>query len=234
VLAAAFLVLGWLMAGGSLNRFDSYLALRVYGLRSTGLNLFMVLLSYLGEQAIIVASVAICIALFRTRRWQELKAYLFLMGGSEALSFSLKAAFARHRPTLIPLEHAVGYSFPSGHAQDSIVFYGAVAFWLWQAAKRSHWSRLWLVLAGLISLAVGFSRVYLGAHFPSDILGGYLVGGAWLLGMLGKSDVPAVMPEEVRSNPKNSGQAAHAYVITRKDEHFPVSKDVVAPSKQPW
>jgi len=102
--------------------------------------------------------------------------------GAEALNLGLKLLFARERPELdSPFVNLDTYSFPSGHANVSIAVYGAIAILL---ARRtpSWWARTSIVLAAAFLIAlIGFSRLYLGAHFLSDVLAGFDAGFTWLM-----------------------------------------------------
>jgi len=100
--------------------------------------------------------------------------------GSWLMEELLKWVFHRPRPAVDQLVHASGYSFPSGHSTVGMAFFGAVAFLLW---PHLHHSRLRLLTTGifaLLILCIGISRIYLGVHYPSDVLAGFAVGGTWL------------------------------------------------------
>ncbi len=104
--------------------------------------------------------------------------------GSSLLNGLIKFLVGRSRPHLLdPVAVAAGKSFPSGHSQAAIVGYGIlVAIFVPVLARR--W-RPWLVaLAALLVLLIGFSRIALGVHYLSDVIGAYLIGTVWLIGML--------------------------------------------------
>lgn len=98
--------------------------------------------------------------------------------GAGALNQLLKFEFARVRPDLwqrLVVEH--GFSFPSGHAMGTSAFTLAVVIVLW----NTRW-RIWAVVAGVLyALVIGFTRLYLGVHYPTDILGGWTAGLFWVL-----------------------------------------------------
>ena len=113
------------------------------------------------------------------RRWMWAAAVAFL--GAVSINPLLKQVFARPRPEVFPHMMAMHtHSFPSGHTVAVTSLYGFLALTLWRAGKR-HWA----LLAALWVLLVAFGRVYLGVHYPSDVLGGLTFGGAWLLGVWG-------------------------------------------------
>ena len=100
----------------------------------------------------------------------------------------LKLLFARDRPLdqVIPAE---GYSFPSGHAFASTVFYGMMVYLVWRLTERP-WARAGAAVGGVtVIAAVGLSRVYLNVHYFSDVVGGWLAGSAWLVACLLLIDV---------------------------------------------
>jgi membrane-associated phospholipid phosphatase len=103
--------------------------------------------------------------------------------GSSLLNNAIKLVVDRARPHLAdPVATAGGGSFPSGHAQAAIVGYGVLLLVFLPLVARA--ARPWLIaFAGLLVLTIGFSRIALGVHFFSDVIGGYLIGGAWLIAM---------------------------------------------------
>jgi undecaprenyl-diphosphatase len=101
------------------------------------------------------------------------------LGGSWLLNGTFKSFFRRQRPNLwASPNQLMDYSYPSGHAMSAISFYGLLA------ANLTNYLNIPLVftaiLAAFITLGVGFSRVYLGAHWPTDVLSGWIAGGIWL------------------------------------------------------
>jgi len=113
------------------------------------------------------------------RRGERSTAWLVLasFGGSFLLNSLLKLLFARPRPDVFPplvVEHS--YSFPSGHTMSATAVYGLWALLLWQRRRYG-----WAVAAGLWVPLVALSRVYLGAHYPSDVLASLALGTIWLV-----------------------------------------------------
>ena len=109
----------------------------------------------------------------------RLQAWFFglSVGGAMGLNLLVKLLFTRPRPALwVSLKPAFYYSFPSGHAMGAAAVVTAVGFLLWQ--HRGHW--LAWALGVLFALGVGWSRVYLGVHYPSDVLAGWTGSVGWV------------------------------------------------------
>ncbi|MEA2498172.1 MAG: hypothetical protein QOH26_577 [Actinomycetota bacterium] len=114
----------------------------------------------------------------------ETKAALFLGGTTwlgAAINSVVKVLVDRPRPSLVdPVATAHGQSFPSGHSMAAVVGYGALLIvFLPSVRKRLRWAVI--AAAGSLALLIGFTRLALGVHYITDVLGGYALGGAWLL-----------------------------------------------------
>jgi undecaprenyl-diphosphatase len=102
--------------------------------------------------------------------------------GGYLLSSTLKEFFARGRPTIVPhLMEEISMSFPSGHSMVGSAFYLTIGVILAQTVARRLEKVYCIVIALLLSLLIGGSRVYLGVHYPTDVIGGWAAGSAWAL-----------------------------------------------------
>ena len=97
-----------------------------------------------------------------------------------ALNALLKAIVQRPRPEGFRLVAESGYSFPSGHSMVAMAFFGLLIWMIWRYHRRDAMRVVWCSFFGLVIVAVGLSRVYLGVHYASDVLAGFCVSLAWL------------------------------------------------------
>ncbi len=143
----------------------------------------MQLVTWLGSSFFIVPfGIAVGVTLWRRRHsWQPLVMMAAAFLGAAGLYDIVKPAVGRARPpaALQVGGPDIGRAFPSGHATQSIAFYGmlAVVLIVWYAPRHR---RLFAIGAALLTLVVGASRLYLGVHWLTDVLGGYALGLAWL------------------------------------------------------
>ncbi len=110
----------------------------------------------------------------------ELLLFIGVVIGSPILNKVLKEIFRRARPDLHRLIEIGGYSFPSGHAMNAFTVYGIITFLLWRHIFIRSGRTLLLLGSSFFIIMIGVSRIYLGVHYPSDIIGGYFASGFWL------------------------------------------------------
>lgn len=177
---------GWLAEDVFENEtisFDETVRGAIHNFSSPTLTEAMKIFSFLGSTVFLVAlGVCVAAAFFYLRRMRALTLFLAATLGATILLNVLKAAFHRARPdAYFGYALPTSYSFPSGHSLSSFCFYGILA-WLITARMKNRASKIlvWTLAAALI-LLVGVSRVYLGVHYPSDVLAGYAAGVVWVV-----------------------------------------------------
>src|SRR4051794_25886143 len=127
-----------------------------------------------------VVTVVVAVVLLVRRRWRLAAFVVVTIAGSSLLNSAVKATVNRDRPAVVqPFVHEPGASFPSGHSQAAMVGYGVLLLIVLPALSRG-WRRAAVVLAVVMVVGIGFSRVALAAHFVSDVLAGFALGAVWL------------------------------------------------------
>ena len=116
------------------------------------------------------------------RKWADAALILFATIGGTIISESLKTGFARPRPDLVAhIVDTTSMSFPSGHAMLSAVTYLTIGALIARTQEQQHVRGYVLAAAILLTILIGVSRIYLGVHWPTDVLGGWCLGAAWAL-----------------------------------------------------
>jgi membrane-associated phospholipid phosphatase len=175
---------------GPVTRFDAQVTQWWVAHRQPGLTRAMLFVSAAHRNAMLLAaSVVLVIALGAPARRRSLRT-LAVVPIAMVLNGGLKLVFGRPRPQLDPLVHLTTLSFPSGHAVASTVFYGACCALVFERTRSRGVRALACGLAVLMVLLVTFSRVYLAAHYLSDVVAGIAVGIA-CLAILGSQGRPA-------------------------------------------
>ena len=200
VLYSLFAALTMFVASGATGAVDSAIEQTVYGWRSPGLNTLLEAITYCGNTASIITLTLVLLALPQTRIRYGLPIFIADVL-TTALKVVVKNLIARPRPDAIYfLVPESGYSFPSGHSITSIAVYGMLAWLIWYyhktdaavgthglgaeaaaAAKMPAKKRALMILCAFLSVAIGLSRIYVGVHHPTDVLGGFLAGIATAL-----------------------------------------------------
>jgi undecaprenyl-diphosphatase len=184
VAAAALFVFGWLseeMLEGDTQKLDMFVRSSVHQHSTPGLTRLMQAFSFLGSVGAVSSLCLVILAALLYLRRRRMAALLGItMIGMVALDEALKLSFHRPRPVAFFGPTPSSYSFPSGHAFGALCFYGVLAAIL---APRVHgriakWA-IWSAAVFLIAM-IGFSRIYLGVHYPSDVIAGYAAGAVWV------------------------------------------------------
>ncbi len=100
---------------------------------------------------------------------------------SAGLNLLLKNIVQRPRPEGYRLIEEYGYSFPSGHSMVSIAFYGLITYLIWKKMKNKHCKYILCTIVSILPVLIGFSRIYLGVHYASDVLAGFLLSISYLI-----------------------------------------------------
>ena len=159
--------------------FDTAVLNLVHGMSNYFLDTFMPIATDIGGVVGVVAITLIMTALFVYKNEQRRALMVSItVAGAAGINLILKSVFERARPDLWEtLVREPGFSFPSSHAMASAALGAAIVVALWD----SRW-RWWAFTAATFYIVfVGFSRLYLGVHYPTDILAGWLVSGGWVM-----------------------------------------------------
>ncbi len=183
-LGALLLLVGLTVAVNYFGMFaslDNSILQFIYGARGPMLTKVFLALTFLGGAPVILPiTVLLAIVLFYKKEFAYFLLFMGTMFGGAAFAFLLKILVHRARPSFFPLVSEDSFSFPSGHATLSIAFFGLIAYLATGAVKtrtaRINIFFIWLFLV----FGIGLSRLYLGVHYPTDILAGYLTGFLWL------------------------------------------------------
>lgn len=177
-----FLELSETMVENDFEQFDLRAAELAFEMRSDLLTYFFIIVTAFGNwHAFVLLFIIFTVIFYRHRK--QYKTPLVTAGiiaGAGGVMYILKEIFARERPTLNTLVDARLSSFPSGHSMLSIVFYGFLVFFAWRIL-RSKRLKSGITLFFIVFIAlICWSRVYLGAHFASDVVAGIIAGIGWL------------------------------------------------------
>jgi undecaprenyl-diphosphatase len=178
----AFVDLTEELVNDNLNAFDAAITTEVVKWREERLTLFLIFITHVGNTTGYLVIMAILVAYFliRHRSWKFILQTVVVLLLATLSNIALKEVFNRTRPDIEHLVAVHSLSYPSGHAMSAMGFYGFLIF-LTARYKMNLLLKFSLifVLASLIFL-IGLSRVYLGVHFPSDVVAGFIGGLIWV------------------------------------------------------
>lgn len=178
-----FVELSSLVKDDLMGNFDESVFSKLHSYRTPLLNKYFIFITDIGDiqgYAVVLIICALGVYL-STKRWAllyEVTSVLLLATLSNVL---LKRAYDRARPELEHLVTVKTLSYPSGHAMSSMAFYGFLIYLVYKSTLNVRLKSIIIAIAFLLILSIGTSRVYLGVHFPSDVLGGWIAGLIWVV-----------------------------------------------------
>jgi undecaprenyl-diphosphatase len=181
-----FILLSFLVRADYLMAFDRHVISFIQGLESPWLTSIMKFFTYIGTiRFIAVLTILLFILMFYVLRFRlEVLVFLAVVFCTPILNRLLKLFFQRARPDFHRLIEIGGYSFPSGHAMNAFSFYSIMAFLLWRHVQGRIGRMAVILASSFMILSIGVSRVYLGVHYPSDIVGGFLASSLWVAAVI--------------------------------------------------
>lgn len=178
-------------------------------------NEFMLLITYLGKWQIVIPAVcAVSTILLLFKRRHYFLALIVSVGGGELFVWITKNIIERTRPPLInALSPEMSYSFPSGHAFVAIAFYGFLGYILFRESRSKLMKAFSVLIIFSIIVLIGFSRIYLGVHWPSDVLASYTAAVAWIAALITALEIRRKFNHEQSGSPRMSHAAGAALGI---------------------
>ncbi|MFH1049199.1 MAG: phosphatase PAP2 family protein [Patescibacteria group bacterium] len=146
------------------------------------MNSIMIFITYLGNwQMIVGLGIAAFVILWVQRKKREAILFTTAIVSGEIIKELLKLLFHKERPDAsLALIQESGYAFPSGHAFMAVIFYGMICYFIYQICKNKWQKIILLIITAVLVFLIGYSRIYLGVHWISDVLAGWFIGGAIL------------------------------------------------------
>jgi membrane-associated phospholipid phosphatase len=180
--AMLFAAFARFVMSGVTQNFDDEVLRWISTHRTPGLNEVMLEITTLGSGMVLIVLVLVA-SVFLWLTKHHWSVYILLVGvvGGQLMNRLLKNFFERPRPSIVEwVTEVSSKSFPSGHAMTAMITYGSVAYLVARLEPTDLLRRTTWAIAALFIFAIGISRMYLGVHYPSDIVAGYLAGVAWL------------------------------------------------------
>ena len=180
---ALFLLLAKTYTSDFVEHMDIQAIKNIQRFEQANITFVMKFFSYIGDTIrVIFISIMILLILYNVFHQRvELILFIIVLMGSTMFNVLLKNFFQRERPNLFRMIIEDGYSFPSGHTMAALSLYGIISFLLWRHIPKQSGRIFLICISAFFILAIGISRIYLGAHYPSDVIGAYLISGFWLM-----------------------------------------------------
>lgn len=176
-----FLTIGSEILNNDAISLDTTLTNFMYSLRSPQMTSVMLSFTFLGSALFLFLASIVTILYIATKRKKDAIIFSLILYTGIILNLILKEVFQRPRPHNLPLIREDLYSFPSGHAMNSFVFYIAFSYFILRETKNPKITIFVFAASLILILCIGLSRIYLGVHYPSDVIAGYIAGFIWFV-----------------------------------------------------
>lgn len=145
------------------------------------ITVFMKSVTFMASSGFLTSAYSVLVVVYLFRKNWKRAVEIGLAGlGGFAVNYIMKLYFHRARPLHPLMDPLKTFSFPSGHSTSAIIFYGLLAYLLWKTDLPKSYRYFLTSLLFLFAILIGFSRIYLRMHYPSDVLAGFFIGFAWL------------------------------------------------------
>ncbi|WP_252313299.1 phosphatase PAP2 family protein [Sinobaca sp. H24] len=179
---AAFIILAQDVAGGTSTAWEKPIIEAVRSWTNTfTTEIFKFITSLASVIFTTIVTTLLTLLFWVQKKWKKGWIAAVAVGGSGAVNYGLKNLFSRERPAVNQLIEADGFSFPSGHAMNALVMYGMIVIITVLIVKNAALKIAVAAAAVVLILLIGLSRIYLGVHYPGDVMGGFIVASMWLL-----------------------------------------------------
>ena len=178
-----FIELTEVLHSRTITRYDQKVTEFIISFRSPQLNKVFQFITELGDFYGYLILTALCAIGFylRFKNWQYVLEMLFVMIIAGLSNLALKQVINRARPDAAHLVAVETLSYPSGHAMSAIAFYGFLIYLFYNFKMNTLLKTSIILIFSFLILAIGISRIYLGVHFPSDVVGGFIAGFIWII-----------------------------------------------------
>ena len=174
-----FIYLGMLVLTNNDIYLDSYIYNFISRYISGDLTYVIRNLTHIGSAFIVISITILTLIVFKNKKYGIFMSINLIL--ITILQYVLKYTFARTRPVDINLIEETGYSFPSGHSLTAVAFYGFIIYLIYTSKLSKKSKYIYITLLSILILVTGFSRVYLGVHFFTDVIGAFSFSIAFLI-----------------------------------------------------
>lgn len=174
-----FIILSILVSFGITNSIDTLVHSYILNIRNDNLTAILKIITNLAGASFLLAFSTILLIFSKQKKISLL--VLINLISAFLINEITKSLFTRTRPVGINLIEETGYSFPSGHSMVALSFYGFITYLLFKQTKNKYNKILLLTTFSIIIISIGFSRIYLGVHYLTDVIGGFLLSIIYLI-----------------------------------------------------